>query len=128
MERKQADALPHRQYDLEAAVANLQLGPFAPRVHALLDNHLAALPPKEQQDEDDRLWRLAIHRMDFRQYTVSDTPGPEIPDPQAKAGDSPRRYVRLEPTPPEADVQAMVDEGASRLAAMTARLGVLNVG
>ena len=125
MERKQAHTSPHRQYDLEGAVANLQLGPFAPRVHALLDNHLAALPPKDQQDNDDRLWRLAIHRMDFRQYTVSDTPGPEIPDPQAKPGDSPRRYVRLEPTPPETDVQAMVDEGASRLASMNARLGVL---
>ena len=128
MERKQADALPHRQNDLEAAVANLQLGPFAPRVHALLDNHLTALPPKEQQDEDDRLWRLAIHRMDLRQYSVSDTSGPEIPDLQAKGGDSPRRYVRLEQTPPEADVQAMVDEGASRLAAMNARLGVLMWG
>ena len=128
MERKKADALRHRQVDLEAAVFNLQLGPFAPRVHALLDNHLAALPPKEQQDEDDRLWRLAIHRMDFRQYSVSDTPGPEIPDPQAKAGDSPRRYVRLDPTPPEADVQAMVDESSSRLAAVNARLGVLMWG
>ena len=128
IERKQADALPHRQYDLEAAVVKLQLGPFAPRVHALLDNHLAALPPKEQQDEDDRLWRLAIHRMDFRRYTVSDTSGPEIPAPQARPGDSPRRYVRLEPTPLEADVQAMVDEGASRLAAMNARLGVLMWG
>ncbi len=128
MERKKADALPHRQNDLEAAVANLQLGPFAPRVHALLDNHLAALPPKEQQNEGDRLWRLAIHRMDLRQYSVSDTPGPEIPDPQAKEGNSPRRYVRLEPTPPEADVQAMVDEGASRFAAVNARLGVLMWG
>ena len=128
MERKHADALPHRRYDLEAAVANLQLGPFAPRVYALLDYHLAALPPKEQQDKDARLWRLAIHRMDFRQYTVSDTPGPEIPDSQAKPGDSPRRYVRLEPMPPEADVQAMVDEGASLRAAMNVRLGVLMWG
>ena len=128
MERKQADALPHRQHDLEAAVANLQLGPFAPRVHALLDNHLAALPPKQQQDKADRLWRLAIHRMDFRQYTVSDTPGPEIPDSQAKPSDWPRRYIRLEPMPPEADVQAMVDEGASRLTAMNTRLGVLMWG
>ena len=128
MERKKAGGLPHRQYDLEAAVANLQLGLFGPRVHALLDSHLAALPPKEQQDKNDRLWRLAIHRMDFRQYTVSDTPGPEIPDPQAQSGDPPRRYIRLEPTPPEADVQAMVDEGASRLAAKSARLGVLMWG
>ena len=128
MERKKADALPHRQNDLEAAVANLQFGAFAPRVHALLDNHLAALPPKEQQDEDDRLWRLAIHRMDLRQYSVSDTPGPEIPDPQAGSGDSPRHYVRLEPTPPEADVQAMVDESSSRLAAVNARVGLLMWG
>lgn len=128
MERKQADALAHRRRDLEAAIANLQLGPLAPRVHALLDKHLAALPPKEQQDEGDRLWRLAIHRMDLRQYTVSDTPGPEILDPDAKPDDPPRRYVRLDPKPPEADVQAMVDESASRLAAMSARLGMLMWG
>ena len=128
MKRKQADALPHRQNDLEAAVADLQLGPFAPRVHDLLDNHLAALPPTEQQDEGDRLWRLAIHRMDLRQYSVSATPGPVIPDSQAKAGDSPQRYVRLDPTAPEADVQAMVDESASHMAAMNARLGVLMWG
>lgn len=130
MERKKANGLPHRRYDLAIAVASLQFGfePFAPRVHDLLDNHLTALPPKEQQDEDDRLWRLAIHRMDSRQYSVSDTSGPEIPDPQANAGDSPRRYVRLEPTPPEPDVQAMVDEGASRMAALNARLGVLMWG
>jgi hypothetical protein len=66
--------------------------------------------------------------MDLRQYAVSDTLGPEISDPHAKPGDSPRRYVRLEPTPPEADVQAMVDEGTSRLAAVNARLGVLMWG
>ncbi len=128
MERKQANALPHRRHDLETAVANLQLGPLAPRVQALLDKHLAALPPKDQQDKDDLLWRLAIHRMDFRQYTVSDTPGREISDPAAKPGESLRRYVQLDPKPPEADVQAMVDEGASRLATMNARMGVLMWG
>ena len=128
MERKKADALPHRHRDLEAAVVNLQFGTFAPRVHALLDTHLAALPPKDQQHEGDRLWRLAIHRMDLRQYSASDTPGPEIPDPHAKADHSPQRYVRLDLTPPEADLQAMVDEGTSRLAAMDVRLGVLMWG
>ena len=107
-ERKTANALPHRAHDLEAALANLQLGPLAPRVHAILDRHLAALPPKDQQNERDRVWRLAIHRMDLRQYTVSEKPGPEIPG--AKLGEPPRHYVRLEPKPPDADVQAMVDE------------------
>ena len=128
MERKQANALPHRKHDLEAAIAILQLGPLAPRVHVLLDKHLAALPPKEQQDEDDLLWRLAIHRMDLRQYAVSETPGPEEADQDVKPGEPPRQYVRLDPKPPEADVQAMVDESALRLANVSVRLGLLMWG
>src|SRR5262249_38952395 len=104
----------------------LQFGPLAPRVHELLDKHLAALPPKEDQDERDRLWRLAIHRMDLRQYTVSNTSAPDPPD--TKPGDPPSGYIRLDPKPPEADVQDMVDEAASRLAAMNSRLGVLMWG
>jgi hypothetical protein len=125
-ERKQANALPHRSHDLEAAIANLQLGPFAPRVHGILDRHLATLPPKEEQEEQDRVWRLAIHRMDLRQYIVSDMPGSEVPD--AKPGESPRRYIWLDPKPPDADVQAIVDESAVRFAGMNARLSVLMWG
>jgi hypothetical protein len=123
MERKQADALPHRQHDLEYAIAQLQLGPLAGRVHVLLDRHLAALPPKEEQDDDDLKWRLTIHRMDFRQYTVSDIPGPVIPA-TAEGDAEPQRYVRLDPKPPDADVQAMVDEGATRHSEINTRLGV----
>lgn len=123
MERKQANALPHRRHDLEAAIANLQLGPSATRVQALLDRHLTALPPKGEQDKSDLMWRLAIHRMDFRQYQVSETPGPEIPGTTEKDGE-PQRFVRLDPKPPDSDVQAMVDEGAERFAAMNARLAV----
>src|SRR5690606_34106493 len=69
-ERKAADARPHRRDDLETAIANLQLGPLAPRVFEILDRHRAEMPPLEEQDEDDRIWRLALHRMDLRQYTV----------------------------------------------------------
>lgn len=123
-ERKQANGLPHRGRDLEAAISSLQLGPLAPRVHSILDWHLAALPPKEEQDKSDRLWRLAIHRVDFRQYTISETLGPESLDGEAKPGEPPQRYIRFDPKPPDADVQAMVDEGAVRFAAMNARLGV----
>jgi hypothetical protein len=124
LERKQAAALEHRRMDLEAAVANLQLGPLAPRVHALLDNHLAALPPKEQQGEDDRLWRLAIHRMDLRQYTVS---GPQSTETIVTEGKT-QQYVRLNLKPPEPDVQAMVDENTSRMTGVNARLGVFMWG
>jgi hypothetical protein len=122
-ERKTANALPHRAQDLEAAVANLQLGPLVPRVHAILDRHLAMLPPKEEQEDGDWVWRLAIHRMDLRQYTVSETPGPVVPN--TKPGEPPRQSILLEPKPPDADVQEMVNESGTRSAAMCARLGLL---
>jgi hypothetical protein len=122
-ERKAANALPHRGQDLEAAIANLQLGPMASRVHAILDRHLAALPSKENQEDDDRVWRLAIHRMDLRQYTFSEAGGPE--GSGAKPNDSTQGYVRLDLKPPDADVQAMVDESAAQFAKFNARLSVL---
>jgi hypothetical protein len=127
-ERKQANDLAHHRYDLEAAITKLQLGSFAPRVHALLDMHRAALPPNEQQDQSDRLWRLAIHRMDLRQYEVSDLPRQEISGAEEKPDELPHRYVSLEPKPPDADVLAMLDESAARFAPMNARLGVFMWG
>ena len=123
-ERKESNCLPHRGQDLEAAIANLQLRPLAPRVHAILDRHLAALPPKSEQDESDLMWRLAIHRMDLRQYTISDTTESQITDAEANAGESAKCYVKLEPKAPDSDVQAMVDESAAQYSAMTARLSV----
>ena len=71
-ERKKADGRPHRKRHLEYAIFDLQLGPFAPRVHNTLDRHRAEMPPPEEQTEDDRVWRLALQRMDLRQYTVAE--------------------------------------------------------
>lgn len=127
-ERKEANRLPHRRQDLEAAIANLQLGPLAPRVHAILDQHLAALPPKSEQDNSDLMWRLAIHRMDFRQYTVAETNGPENLDAETNAGEPAKRYIWLEPKAPDPEVQAMVDESAAQYSASNARLSVLMWG
>jgi hypothetical protein len=72
-ERKKSNALPHRKHDLEAAIANLQLGSLAPRVHAIIDRYIAALPAPDKRNERDLTWQLALHRMDFRQYDVADT-------------------------------------------------------
>lgn len=127
-ERNDANRLPHRRQDLEAAIVNLQLGPLAPRVHAILDRHLAALPSKSEQDKSALMWRLAVHRMDLRQYTISDTSVPETPDPETTPDKPAKRYVRLEPKAPDSDVQAMVDESAAQFSAMNARLVVLMWG
>lgn len=125
---KEANARPHRMHDLEAAISNLQFGPYAERVQALLDKHLAALPPKEQQDKDDKLWRLAIHRMDFRQYTPSEVSIPETSTAEGTPSKLPKRHIRFDPKPVDADVQALVDEGAEHTSTMNARLGLLMWG
>lgn len=128
VDRQQANERPHRRFDLEAAVRNLQLGPLATRVQALLDKHLAALPPKEQQNEGDQLWRLAIHRMDLRQFTAAEAPEGESPAEDTDESEPPARTIRLDAKPPDADLQEMVDEHAARQSAMNARLGLLMWG
>ena len=128
-ERKEADALPHRRCDLEMAVANLQLGPLVSRVHAILDEHRAQLPPIAQHHEDDRIWRLAIHRMDLRQYTLGErVPQSRVGTEENATPENPQQYVQLNPKLPEPDVKKMVDESAAKLQAMNARSSLLMWG
>jgi len=125
-ERKEADARPHRQHDLEAAIANLQLGPLAVRVHEILDQHRAALPPVSEQSDDDRVGRLSMHRMDLRQYSVAEVAATDAVAPTDSASIQPARHqIRLNPSEPELDVKEMVDKSAARFGAMNTRLGLL---
>jgi len=129
-ERKDADGKPHRSSDLEAAIANLQLGPFAARVHEVLDQNRSTLPPISEQKEDDRIWRLAMHRMDLRQYTAMEEAKEAglTTDTDAASGESAKHYVRFVLKQPEPDVKEMVDENAARFHTMNARLGLVNWG
>jgi hypothetical protein len=129
-ERKAANELPHRKESLEDAILRLQFGPFAPRVYTILDQHKASIRPREQQDDADRTWRLAMHRMDLRQTTVS-----EVVEEQGNSNgiaensaEPARRYVRFDPVEPEPDVKAMSDESALRRRALNERLSVVNWG
>jgi hypothetical protein len=67
-ERRRADSLQHRKHDLEALAIKLQLGAQRDVVWQILDEYRAALPEVGEQTEGDRLWRLALHRMDVRTY------------------------------------------------------------
>lgn len=60
--------------------------------------------------------------MDLRQYTVADTNELAPLGADANAGESAKRYIRLEPKAPDADVQAMVDESAAGFSAMSPRM------
>ena len=128
-ERKKANTLPHRQRDLEWVSLNLQLGPFAPRVHEILDGHQAEMPPLDEQTEGDRIWRLALQRMDLRQYTVSEHIAEAPVDSEAHvSSEDSRKYIRLDPNEPEPDVKKMVEQNASWLQDIDARLGPLQWG
>jgi hypothetical protein len=123
-ERKKSNALPHRKHDLEAAIANLQLGSLAPRVHAIIDRYIAALPAPDKRNKRDLTWQLALHRMDFRQYDVADTQ-PAVDETSARDGEAPpKNYIRLEPKPPAPEVQQLIDESTKSLGERNARLGV----
>ena len=128
-ERKKADARPHRKRGLECAILNLQLGPFALRVLEILDGFRADMPPLEEQDDDDRVWRLALQRMDLRQYTASEhiaqTP---VNSEDLVSSEESRKYIRLDPSEPEPDVKEMVEQNASWVQAIDARLGPLQWG
>ena len=108
---------------------NLQLGPLSHRVREILDQHRAELPPMENQDDEDRIWRLAMHRMDLRQYTPREdaVEAPVAGDESTPPKDG-QHYVRLDPKTPEPDVKEMMDQSAAQFQAMNARLGLLMWG
>lgn len=97
-ERLASNKLPHRRRDLEQFALNLQLGSLRDKVWAILDRHQDNLPPLDQQNDGDRLWRLCLIRMDFRQYE--------------KTGATQDGYDYIQMRQPESDIQAVIDRAA----------------
>lgn len=136
-ERKEADALAHRNHDVEAMALNLQLTPHRDRVRQILDEHRTSLPPPDKQTEDDRIWRLAIHRMDLRNYAPGETvPGSASDQPGAsQTGEYSTLAARAEPKRvflqmhiPDEDLREMVDEQAPIDQARNAQLSLFMWG
>jgi hypothetical protein len=128
-EREEADARAHRHRDLETPIISMQFGPLVSRVHEILDRHRAETPPVGEQDENDCAWRLAIHRMDLRQYAVVEvgTEADAVPGILISPEDG-RQYVRLELRTRDPDVKDMVDQSAAQFQVVSARLGLLTWG
>lgn len=126
-ERKESNALPHRGYDLESLAVKLQLGPEREQVFEIIDRFRAALPPFDEQSEEDRLWRLALHRMDVRGFRPVE--GPTEPEGSDGNGDEEaRRRVYLGPGEIEPDVQSLIDQHAPSAAQREHDFSMLNWG
>lgn len=127
-EREEANAWSHRDQDLEMAILSLQLSSFAPRVHEILDSHRSELPSTDEQDDGHRSWRLSMHRMDLRRYSLVEN----MRDASATTQDSAPiddengpQYIQLSSKTLDADVQEMVDQSSSELQSFNASLGLL---
>lgn len=111
-ERKEADGLEHRRGDLEYLAIQLQTGPQRGRVAEILDNYQRELPAVEKQSEADKLWRLALLRMDLRDYELK--------------GQTEDGKQLIGPKQPAPDVQAVLDAHAPRQNAFAQRIGLVN--
>lgn len=124
-ERRNAGKLEHRTHDLETAIANLQLTPTGKHVHDLIDKHRASMPAVDEQTEADRVWRLALHRMDLRQYEISDQQdGNALADTdESESNGQQRQMIRLDLGTVDPDMQEMVDDSAKQHTVTDAQIG-----
>lgn len=99
-ERKESDGLKHRKIDLERLACELQFGSYRERIWQILEEYQQGLPQLDQQTEEDKLWRLALHRMDMRHYEISKA---------VKEG------FELKLKPPEPDIQEFLAKDAPAL-------------
>lgn len=129
-ERKKSNALPHRGHDLEALAVKLQLiEGQREAVFDIIDRHRAALPPVEEQSEEHRLWRLALHRMDVRGFRPVKEAETEPSAGDASEEDETReRRIYLGPGEIEPDVQELIDRHAPVAAQQQRDLALLNWG
>lgn len=121
-ERKESDGLPHRSRDLENAILNLQFGSAAERVQEILDLHLESIPPENERSDYDRIWMLAIRRMDLRKYEVTD----HVVEEQEAEGESSeekkRKMIRFDLNVDDPDLLAMSIEATAQQDDMDNRL------
>jgi hypothetical protein len=95
-ERKNADALKHRKLNLENLAITLQLSSLQKQVQEILDHYYEILPQINQQTNEDRIWRIALHRMDLRHYDIVKA---------AREG-----YLQFQPKPVDPDIQEFLAE------------------
>ena len=97
-ERKGSAELPHRNSNLEELVFRLQLTPLREKIWNILDGFLASIPPQDEQTKEDKVWRIALHRMDARHFRTEE-------------GKKPGQII-LTPSEPPSDLQHFINEGA----------------
>jgi len=113
-ERKELDKKKHRKYNLESLALNLQFAQLKDEVQKIIDEYHHQLPPVKQQSELDKTWRIALKRMDLREYKV------EAPK------DS--EYIMFVPTEPEEDIKEFQEKAKPGMEAFGERSALSSWG
>jgi hypothetical protein len=87
-------------------------------VQERLDELRTALGPAETQDDNDRLWRLALHRMDLRGYHIAEETA--LPEEARKEG-----LILMEPTEPEPDIKELLARTKPQMEQQLQRMGLV---
>lgn len=114
-ERKESARLEHRSRNLEYVAVILQMtAEFRDRVWALIDGYKSELPPESEQDQEAKIWRLQLHRIDTRNFI--------------ETGRTVDGHILIGSSDPEPDLQAIIEEQMPRSAALDSALSLLNWG
>lgn len=128
-ERKKSDTLPHRGDDLEALAVKLQQTERREEVCSQIDRHRAGLPLIEEQTKADRLWRLALHRMDIRGYRLDKNTGSGESSEDSTEGQAPsEQQFNVVLGQVEEDIQELVHEHVAVAAQKNRHYSLLNWG
>ncbi len=99
--RVESDKLPHRKWNLEYLACHLQTTPLRDHVWKIIDDLKSTLPPREEQHEWHKIWRLRLHRIDFRNFSHEE-----------KLSDG---RIQLSAGPPDPDIAEVVQKSAPAL-------------
>jgi hypothetical protein len=114
-ERQDSARLEHRHRNLEYVADQLQRQErFRRRVWSLIDAYKQDLPPESEQDQETRLWRLQLYRIDRRNII--------------ETGRTEEGHILFGSRELEPDLQALVDSHKPSSAAFDVSIALLNWG
>ena len=121
-ERKKSNRLGHRKKHLETLAFRMQFTEYREDVWRIIDRHRSQL--SSEQDDKTRLWRLALHRIDVREYQTTDGAGSVDKEPESIENVRDRVYVSSGEIEP--DLQSIVDANAESMVITSRHLTLLN--
>ena len=126
-ERERSNDLEHRPYHLETLASRLQFAGKDQEVWEILDRHYDGVPNGDHRTRDDRLFLLALHRMDARKWEL----GEQVPtltngsaDDGADSGVAFHTRIREM----DDDLKNYVDESAQTNEPLGTSIGLLDWG